>query len=193
MDILTRKHCIAHFSGKTSSLVVIILAGLVLGFAAEAYNVYRISSDNRLVLNPEAIVVADKTSPQAVFAKAWLMEKDGDYQTALQLYNSLEHRTDGALLEMVHYNMGTLYLKQAAKHWNTKGVWAYTQVNTLTHLAEQSFKTVLRENSENWNARYNLEYALRIKPPPKIVDKADWTGRRSSVHSIYPGIPGGGP
>ena len=171
----------------------ILLVSLVLGFIGEAIYIYKVHSINQAILNPAEIQVTDDSSTHEIFAKAWYVDQQGDYQTALQLYNTIENNSDTAFAEKVKYNMGTLYLKQAAKHWNAKGVWAYAEVSALRNFAEQSLTEVVRLNNANWDARFNLEYALRIKPPLKKVEKADWTGRRSSVHAIYPGIPGGGP
>ena len=178
---------------SNSRLLSVALVILILIFSGEALYVFRIRSVNRLIRNPASIEITDESSAHEIFAKAWYSEHQGDYQTALQLYNRIESRGDKEFIEKVKYNMGTLYLKQAAKHWNTKGVWAYTEVNTLRSFAEHALTEAVKLNNANWNARYNLEYAWRIKPPPKTVEKADWTGRRSSVHAIYPGIPGGGP
>lgn len=170
-----------------------LLIILILGLIGEAVYVYKIHSINQAILNPAGIEITDDSSAHEIFAKAWYVDQQGDYQAALQLYNTIESNRNTALAEKVKYNMGTIYLKQAAKHWNAKGVWAYTEVTALRSFAEQSLTEVVKLNNKNWDARYNLEYALRIKPPPKVVEKADWTGRRSSVHAIYPGIPGGGP
>jgi len=178
---------------QSPMLVYILLFLLVIASLAQSFKIYRIENINQALSSPQSIEINEHTPAQLVFAKAWYLENTGQFQEALRLYNRLDNSVDKPLFESVKYNMGTLYLKQAAKHWNSKGVWAYSQVNTWTGLAEQAFREVLNKNPNNWDARYNLEYALRIKPPLKEVDKADWTGHKSSVHSIYPGIPGGSP
>ena len=177
----------------TVNFVKILLVVLIVAFAVNAAYLYRINSINQSLKNPATLQISDQSSAYQIFAKAWYLAGQGDYQTALQMYNRIENDSDKRLVEKVKFNMGTLYLRQAAQHWNSKGVWAYTEVTTLRSFAEKSLTDAVRLNKSNWNARYNLEYALRIKPPPKEVEKADWTGRRSSVHAIYPGIPGGGP
>ncbi len=72
-------------------------------------------------------------------------------------------------------------------------MWAYAEVIAPLNQAKQAFKTVLRDNPQHWNARYNLDYALRITPPPKQKDQQGMTESRSSVHAILPGQPRGGP
>lgn len=149
---------------------------------------------NQLISNPESI--SDSTAglpPEVVFAKARWLNEQGDFQKALRLYLQIEPIVDGDFRNDVKYNMGTIYLQQAAKLWNAKGVWEYGQINTLLDLAEQAFKEVLAAKPEHWPARFNLEFALRIRPPAKEQEKADWQGHKSSVHAIMPGLPEGGP
>ena len=177
----------------SNNIPIILLIVFVSIFVVDAGYFFKIKSINRSLQNPATLIISDDSSSHLIFAKAWYLAEQGDYQSALQLYNRIENDLNEQLVEKVKFNMGTLYLKQAALHWNTKGVWAYTEVTTLRSFAERALTEAVELNNLNWDARYNLEYALRIKPPPKEVEKADWTGRRSSVHAIYPGIPGGGP
>ncbi|MGH8476480.1 MAG: hypothetical protein ACRER2_12030 [Methylococcales bacterium] len=46
-------------------------------------------------------------------------------------------------------------------------------------------------NPMTWDARLSPKYALRVSRAPRQVDQADWSARKSSVHAIDPGIPGG--
>jgi mxaK protein len=178
---------------KIDSAAKIILLALMLGMIYEALQIYRIRQINIALESPETIVIEDDTPAEMIFAKAWHLSRNGSPEEALRLYNSIENRVTGKQLESVKFNMGHIYLTEAARYWNDKGVWAYSQVLTWSALAQKTFHEVVVDNPSNWNARFNLEFALRISPPPREVEKADWTGHKSSVHSIYPGIPGGGP
>ncbi|MFI4923281.1 MAG: MxaK protein, partial [Burkholderiales bacterium] len=42
----------------------------------------------------------------------------------------------------------------------------------LIELAKQSYREVLRADSDNWDARYNLERALRLAPEKEEGDAA---------------------
>ncbi len=170
-----------------------ILLGLILAIIAEAGHVTRIRQINLAIGKPEAIVVEEDSPVEIIFAKAWHLSHNGEFQEALRLYNSIEQRVTREKFEQVKYNMGHIYLTEAARYWNEQGVWAYSQVVTWSALAQKEFRDVLVVNPSNWDARFNLEFALRISPPPREVEKTDWTGHKSSVHSIFPGIPGGGP
>lgn len=174
-------------------IALAVLLGLVVAVIAEGWQLVRIRQINHAIANPETIVVEDHSPPEMIFAKAWHLSRTGKIQEALRLYNRIEHRAPREEFEKIKYNMGQIYLTEAARYWNGQGVWAYSEVLTWSALAQKAFHDVLVLNPHNWDARFNLEYALRISLPPREAEKADWTGHKSSVHSIYPGIPGGGP
>lgn len=172
----------------------VLLLGLSLLAARELDQISSLQTFNSLLENPETIVQPDAgLPPEVLFAKAHYMNQRGEYQQALRLYLMIERSGDQDFQIKVQYNMGVIYLQQAAKLWNAKGVWEYSQINTLLDLAEQYLREVLAQKPEHWQARFNLEYALRIRPPAKEQEKADWQGHKSSVHAIMPGIPEGGP
>ena len=172
----------------------ILLLALSLLAVRELDKIYSRWTFNSLIENPENITQPDtELPPEVLFAKARYLNQQGDYQQALRLYLLIEKSGDQDFQNKVQYNMGVIYLQQATKLWNAKGVWEYSQINTLLDLAEQYLREVLAHKPEHWQARFNLEYALRIRPPAKEQEKADWQGHKSSVHAIMPGIPVGGP
>ncbi|HYE34610.1 MxaK protein [Methylocaldum sp.] len=188
-------HLIASLMRMRHSPALIwgILLVLLMGIVYEGYAVFRITRQNTLISEPERIEVDDKTPPFLVFAKARQLEQSGEPQEALRLYASILDRGDEQLREHVHYNLGTLYLREAAALWNAKGVLEYVRVNTLVALAKEQLQKALRLNPDNWDARFNLEYAYRITPPAKEREKADWHGAKPSVFATVPTIPGGAP
>jgi mxaK protein len=170
-----------------------LLAALALGIVYELFTIYTISEYNRYIEDPSRLQSTQDHPPQLIFAKAHYVDAQGQYREALSLYNSIEYHDAPTLRERVKYNMGTIYLQEAVKLWNAEGVEAYARVNTLLELAEAAYREVLRLNDQNWDARYNLEYAMRIRPPAKTVGKADWKAKKRSIYAVFPGIPGGGP
>lgn len=174
-------------------IVLVLLLGATGALILESIEIDRIRQINQAIAQPETIRIEADSAPEIVFAKAWQLGQSGDIQQALRLYSRIEHAASPREIERIKFNMGTLYLNQAAQYWNSQGVWAYSEVVTWSSLAQQALHEVLVMNPSNWDARFNLEYALRITPPPRESEKADWTGHKSSVHAIYPGLPGGGP
>lgn len=142
---------------------------------------------------PDAIDVGESTPPELIFAKAHQLAASGQRDQASQLYASLTGVPDLGLRERALYNLGTLHLNEAARLWNARGVLEYARVNTLVAAAKEHLSAALRLNPENWDARFNLEYAYRITPPPRERPKSDFRGSKSSVFATLPAIPGGGP
>lgn len=176
------------FVSWTLLLICLLLAGL------EFNALSKIHAANRLIADPNAITESkSELPPEVIFAKAFALDKQGHYLDALRLYAQIENAGDPLLQERARYNTGSAYLRQAAQLWNSKGVWEAKQIHTLLDLAEQSLRKVLQHNPHHWQARFNLEYAQRIRPPAEQQDENNWQGHKSSVHAIMPGIPAGGP
>jgi mxaK protein len=149
--------------------------------------------ENAAIRSPQEIEVAEGTPPEVVFAKAWALVQSGASQEALRLYQTLPERGDIRFQARVHYNLGTIYLGEAAHLWNDRGVLEYGRVSALVGMAKDHLREALRRVPEDRDARYNLEYAFRITPPPKEPEKSNWQGTKTSVFSTLPGIPAGGP
>ncbi|MGZ8217649.1 tetratricopeptide repeat protein [Methylomagnum sp.] len=175
------------------SVVWVLLAALLAGAVYEGWSLYRVAGFNRLIAQPAKIEVEDSTAPELVYAKACDLASHGDRQEALRLFSTLMDRGDETFRARVRYNLGTLYLRDAAALWNAKGVLEYVRVNTLVAAAKENLREALRLNPDHWDARYNLEHAYRITPPPKEKPKADFQGSKGSVFATVPSIPGGGP
>lgn len=178
-----------HFSTP----IRVLLALLLVGAGYEGHALYRVSRDNRLIANPAHIEINEDTAPELVFAKAYATARTGDRQEALHLYGTLLHRSGERFQARVRYNLGTLYLQDAAALWNAKGVLEYVRVNTLVAAAKENLREALRLDPDHWDARYNLEYAYRITPPPKEQPKSDFKASKGSVYATMPSLPGGGP
>lgn len=185
MNLINSRHPVSCW------LLVLCLAGYAY---YESRQNIRIWQYNDLIEQPQTIPEEYSDLPaEVIFAKARYLNGQKHYQQALQAYAHIEKAGSRPFQLRVLYNMATIYLQQAAKLWQGKGVWEYNQINTLLDLAEQSFKEVLFEDPKNWPARYNLEYALRIRPPAKEEEKTNWKRHKRSIYAIMPGITGGGP
>ena len=170
-----------------------LLAVLTSLLALEGYNLVKLDGLRRAVNQPASGAVDESTPAILLFAKARYLAGAGQTDEAIRLYHMALSSEDRDLRERTHYNLANLYLQDGAKRWNARGVLDYARVTTLVELAKEHYRDALRLNPGNWDARYNLEYAWRITPPPKEKPKSDWKGTKSSVFAILPGIPGGGP
>lgn len=171
----------------------LLLALCTGGAAYEAWAWQRESRWLAQLGEPERIHVSGATPTFLLMAKAAWQAQAGQAQEAIRLYHSLLNSNDPAVREPALYNLATLYLRDGARLWNAVGVLEYARVTTLVELAKENYREALRLDPEDWDARYNLEYAWRVTPPPKEKPKSDWKGSKSSVYSTLPGLPGGGP
>jgi mxaK protein len=174
----------------------VALGLLVLGLGLAGWagcHLVVVARENAAIADPRNLELDEDTAPELILAKAQALDLGGDYREALRLYHTLRNDPSPAFRQRVHYNMGTIYLREAAGLWNSHGVLEYARVNALVTLAKENLKEALRLKPDDQDARFNLEYAFRITPPPKEKEKANWQGTKSSVFSTLPGIPGGGP
>ena len=171
-----------------------ILSLLALGGAAyHGLKIYQLETLKRSIANPERVTVDENTPDILIFAKAMHDEQTGNSGEAIRLYASLRNAEDPDLRTRAFHNLGTMYLRDGAAHWNARGVLDYAHVSSQIELAKENYREALRLNPDDWDARFNLEYAWRITPPPKEKTKSDFQGSKSSVYSTLPGLPGGGP
>ena len=171
-----------------------LLAILALGGAAyQGYLLYRLEALNHAIANPDLVEVDENTLDALIFAKAMHLDHTGNSIEASRLYARLRNSQDLDLRTRAFHNLGTIYLRDAAKRWNERGVLDYAYVSSQVELAKENYREALRLNPGDWDARFNLEYAWRITPPPKERPKSDFNATKPSVYSTLPGLPGGGP
>jgi mxaK protein len=167
--------------------------GLMLAGTAHAMHLMiQINEVNAELESPEQIVLTDDSSPELIFARAHWLETQ-DPLEAIRLYGSILQRSPPDLMARIRYNLGSLYLKDAAKIWKKNGLSEYIRINTLLGAAKDNLRESLTLDPSNWQARFNLEYAERITPPPRERPKNDFQGNKGSVFATLPTIPGGGP
>jgi mxaK protein len=97
--------------------------------------------------------------PEAKLARAVVLAKS-DYDGALGAYKGVIQGGREDLRRIALYDLGNLHLRQALR----VGLEDESQSLPLLELAKQSYRDVLRRDPANWDARYNLERALRLAP-----------------------------
>ena len=102
----------------------------------------------------------DLRAPEAQFARAVAFARGGEYDEALAAYKAILQVGRKDLREAALYDLGNLNLRQALKN----GVEDASESLPLIELAKQNYRDALREQPEDWDARYNLERALRLAP-----------------------------
>lgn len=179
--------------GRPRVWLVGVIAMALLAWAAAGVSLLRAAWFDQQLQEAGSIAVDESSDPELVFAKAFAAAAGGDHAAAYRWYGTLLEVADVGLRQRVRYNLGTLYLRDAARLWNARGVLEYVRVNTLVAAAKEHLRMAVRLNPGDEDARFNLEYAYRITPPPKERPKENFQGSKGSVFATLPSIPGGGP
>lgn len=122
--------------------------------------------------------------PEAQFARALALAQSGKSDPALQIYKTLERSTRADIRRDALYNTGNLYMRDAARRNSDEGFESLP----LVELAKQAYRELLREWPDDWDARYNLERALRLSPElDQEADESDAPMKEQHVMSTLRG------
>jgi mxaK protein len=105
------------------------------------------------------LVSFDSALPEAVLAHAVALSRGGRHQQALQTFKALLSERASIRLTAL-YDLGNLNLRESLRN----GAEGAQRALPLVELSKQSYRDVLREDPQDWDARYNLERALWLSP-----------------------------
>ena len=145
---------------RVLGLMLLTLAG------AAAYDGYRLTTalaQNRVILGAEPLSPEERR-PYVAFAAAARTGESGDYLRALTLYKRVSQDAPPSLRSAARYNSANLHLREAVRLRESGDSARMTQSLPLLELAKQAYRDVLRDDPQQWDARYNLERALRLAP-----------------------------
>ncbi|HEY6643374.1 hypothetical protein [Povalibacter sp.] len=126
----------------------------------------------------------DASIPQARFARAVALAKAGEFDAAIKAYKSLIAERRDELRPDALFNLGNLYMRNALANQADP-----TQSLPLVELAKQSYRELLRLQPADWDARYNLELALRLAPEVEYeIDESDEPPEREQSTSTLQGV-----
>lgn len=115
------------------------------------------------------------------FAEAYGLELDGDVDTARVIYGDVARSDDAALRAAAFYNLGNSYMKQVGEMDIEKDA---DRALPLIELAKVNYRKSLALDSENWDARRNLQNALRLLPDANPRVPMEVEGRRGAVRTV---------
>lgn len=107
-----------------------------------------------------ADAAVDRDAPRLVrLAQATALSRAGAFDDAFKVYSGLlEPGQSDSVSRHAQYNLGNMYLRQALAGGNR------ADAGPLVELAKQRYRDLLRAEPQDWDARYNLERALRAAP-----------------------------
>ncbi|WP_430009446.1 MxaK protein [Methylophaga lonarensis] len=152
--------------------MVWLLAGMV--------KLLQFQSVNSFIADP---TVTEQTPdyPQAWYARAIAEATAGDINAAREAYTTSMLNAEPAMLASSYFNRGNLNFREAIGSISDHGGHI-----SLVELAKQDYRMALRLNPDLWDARHNLELALRLVPEDPTLDgffEKDFISEQLSIES----------
>ncbi|MDO9106554.1 MAG: MxaK protein [Methylovulum sp.] len=184
-----------------NSLRTIALWGVLLlgggAMLAQLWTLYGIARTNGLItaLASGQEVTLDKVvnaAPEVRLARAMVLKRLQRYDEALATLNLILDTPDPKLQAKIRYNLGNIYLHLAIAKTEAMAI---NDAMPLVALAKQSYRQALALDSQFWDAKYNLEVAMRLLPEmDKITNEENSpVNQKSQLWTTVPGFPRGLP
>jgi len=175
-----------------------ILAAALLVTLTQLLQLYGLAGQNRLIgqLLADQDVGADElatSAPEVRMARAVYLSRHQRYDEALATLNLLLQQAGAEAQAHTRYNLGNLHLRQAMQKAETGNV---NEAMPLLGLAKQAYRDALTLDSQFWDAKYNLEVAMRLLPEMDRIssgDEQDDLNQQTQLWTTLPGFPRGLP
>ncbi|HWP01041.1 MAG TPA: MxaK protein [Methylococcus sp.] len=176
---------------------ILALSSLVLA-GEEAWRWHSAAAANAAIssllsghdLPPERIVDAPLF---VLLARALYLGRQDRYEEAVELLRYLESRGDACFRSNVYFDQGNLHLRRAL---DAVAQAEFTRAAGFAELAKEAYRRSLQIEPTNWDAKYNLEVAMRLSPDfERATGEAEEeaTGEESRLWTTLPGFPRGLP
>jgi mxaK protein len=128
-------------------------------------------------------------APEVKLAHAGALARAGAHDAAFKAYSGVirsgaPDTAQDALGRQALFNLGNMYLRQGLAQGTAEAL-------PLVELAKQRYRDLLRATPGDWDARYNLERALRLAPEEQEAvaeeDNVPVERRRVMLRGMDPG------
>lgn len=183
----TIKHISLWITLATSLAACIYCAGALYGIHQDNDLIRRLTSGKDVSVNK--VISGD---PELRLARAYYLKQKHSYDEALSILSLIMDKGDQKFQAKARYNLGNLYLEQAVQQAKAMNI---NEAMPLAGLAKQAYRQSLALDSGNWDAKYNLEVAMRLLPEMDRGDMPDDTpvNQQSQLWTTVPGFPRGLP
>jgi len=103
--------------------------------------------------------------PRAHFAQGLYLVSQQETDAALEQYTLVLASQEAQWLPAAYFNRGNINLREAMTMQ-----YSDPQMIPLVELAKQDYRSALQQQPQFWDARFNLEVALRLVPEDPEVD-----------------------
>ncbi len=165
-----------------------LISGSMLMF--DGYWIYDASRFNAQLQSGRYARAGEHGSAHGQLANAYALHRTGQLDQAVKLYAQVAEAADGTLEPVIMFNLATLYLERAM----ASARYGRDVSLPLIELAKESLRQLLRMDSSDWDAKYNLELAIRMSPEPEdeVVEETvtpERTPRAPRAPLGYGGLP----
>ncbi|WAR44116.1 hypothetical protein [Methylomonas rapida] len=182
---------------RHQTIWAVFLASLLLA-VLQLTAVYRIHSQNQWLAELRAgqDVAIDKVmtaAPELRLARAIVLKQKQRYDEALETLGLIVDQGGNTLQVQSRYNLGNLYLTLAMAEVDAGRI---NQAMPLLTLAKQAYRQALKLDSGFWDAKYNLELAMKLLPEFDRIspnEPDDDAAKPSQLWTTVPGFPRGLP
>jgi mxaK protein len=171
----------------TSVLACAVAGGLLL--SAERSN----AAIGKLRAGKDIAVDAVSASPALLEARAHFLLTRDRIEEAQPLLDQASRRADDGTQARMLYNMANARVRAAIAAIE-KG--SFDKAIPLVALAKSEYRAVLRLEPDNWDAKYNLDVAMRLVrdlPQAASEDEAEPKETPAKLWTDLPGVPKGLP
>jgi mxaK protein len=175
--------------------LVVMISGMAVLY--ECAELYRINQENDRIQellsgNDIPIETLSSSEPETRLARAVYFSKKHQYQDALATLSVILSQGDIGLQAKIRYNLGNVYLAQAIGQVDAAHI---DEARTLVNFAKQAYRQALALDSRFWDAKYNLEVAMRLLPELDRINIEDESTQqpKNPLWTTVPGFPRGLP
>lgn len=166
---------------------IVVLAAVVL---YDGYHLWRTAQLNGALSLVEAGEAVDVDHPNIALAKGYAIQQAGKFDAALEAYAAID-APDPHMRALIRYNLANLYFRRGLQY---REQGADDLSLPLVELAKEHYRELLRADSEDWPARYNLELALRVSPeedlePPEEERNPEHNPRSAAGMQVRKRLP----
>jgi len=131
-------------------------------------------------VDKEATALPPRSARELQLAQALALSQAGHHEAALKGYAALlQNGERDSVAQQALFNLANMYLRQ--------GLAQQAGAAPLFELGKQRLRNLLRATPEDWDARYNLERALRLAPEEQEAFSA---AQQQSVEQRRVRVPG---
>ena len=147
-----------------SRYFIIFLLGLLIFTFYESNRMIKVADINQKLMKDE-LIIDDGYEELTLYSSAYQLGKQGEYDNAIEKFTRLLKQFPGTEnIDIVYYNIGTLYLKDAlTKPLNDDGKVTAENFQKLQS-AIISLEKALAINPNNTKAKFNLSLLLSSIP-----------------------------